>query len=794
MKLEQACRWRPEGGYRIVASSKDFVDTGKIEVFSDVMNPLFADKDNPNSFIQGYSVITFAIKDNVVLLGRSTMWSDTGSRPTMFSNVYTCSLQEYEKLINKNFEAFLTIDYTNMADRYESNNLELESFELDENAKYSSDIDLLRQKYNLDNESYATLIMYAVQVLSGSYSLTIETKDTDDYVKIDKVRDFAYCISSGIISSMLKYLTYSSSADYRQKLNISSVGDKIPTSVLRFSEYSENRKFIKKDDIKYPVFLELASMNETERKKTLKDMQRWIDDNVSKKVKPTLGLFVTSFYLSSNRKLSLDKALFIILEFIKAGDNDMNDIEVLKSQTLKSLKGLEEDLNQNSSLDYNEYYPILDWCIENSCDDNKEFCFTILNSSDENEQKSIINKILSKNLEKEFSEIDIYLVEQVMKSFLYRKEKLFVKEFLEGLFNHYNDALRTKNNEDDDRAKDFIDYMINIEMPDMELDEKIAFLKKIDEKYMYLADEILLTIKKDESLKDLYITYKVEKELSGELTLNELIEKIELNPIKDNNSYFEKKLKELIIEKFESYNFNDRLKDIFDIFNDFKKIDIKLESYKDNISEENLVILRTSLYDVFWEKASFKEVVELSFKKELEEVLSDWQPSSNVACVKSDFYNLCINSYSNTKKVSKLVAFILNDISSKNQSEIVGSCLKDIIKHLQEMKYSSIDLILLKNSEINKKGKREYLAESCVKHISILHTNNIELSVSDSIILQEETALRKELISILKKKVKENEGMNEILEEIKDIDNSEKDEKTPVIKDFFGKLFGKKDE
>ena len=86
------------------------------------------------------------------------------------------------------------------------------------------------------------------------------------------------------------------------------------------------------------------------------------------------------------------------------------------------------------------------------------------------------------------------------------------------------------------------------------------------------------------------------------------------------------------------------------------------------------------------------------------------------------------------------------------------------------------------------------MAESCVKHISILHTNNIELSVSDSIILQEETALRKELISILKKKVKENEGMNEILEEIKDIDNSEKDEKTPVIKDFFGKLFGKKDE
>ena len=89
MRFEQACRFRAEGGYRVVSKSSGVTgaDERVLELFSDAMNPLFNDTTQ--------HVLTCLGKDGRVVLALSTMGSDAHARRALFTHAVFDAAQDF---------------------------------------------------------------------------------------------------------------------------------------------------------------------------------------------------------------------------------------------------------------------------------------------------------------------------------------------------------------------------------------------------------------------------------------------------------------------------------------------------------------------------------------------------------------------------------------------------------------------------------------------------------------------------------------------------------------------------
>lgn len=303
MKFEQACRFRASGGYRITAHTNNITEdnTRHMAVFSDTMNTLFERG--------GDSVMTLAIQEHDAMLTVSTMRSDVGGRPAIFSNTFFIPLEDYNWLMEKNPSIILTIP-DDVFQVMEIAGLEhLNPVEINENMDPLLLLEDVRNDYQLDKDRYATLLAGAVRALTGGGSLCIRA-NADPYLSMDIVRDMVFCVAKGIIPSLRGQLTWSSALDTRQKVCLNNGGARIGSaSMLSFPAYADGTADIGDvDPMTRRVFDAIAGASDEERDRMLDAMQNWLDNLLGPEARPDFYLYVMSWYIATGYPLTSQEA------------------------------------------------------------------------------------------------------------------------------------------------------------------------------------------------------------------------------------------------------------------------------------------------------------------------------------------------------------------------------------------------------------------------------------------------------------------------------------------------------
>ena len=312
MKLEQVCRFRAATGYTVCAQSPGFTADHEAEMgklFNDTMNPLFGKV--------GQSLFTCAIGEKgTIFLSRSTLRSSYG-RTAMFTHSYLLSPDDYEVLMEGSSGASLLslsmedMLYTQPA----SSNLPTLSFVPSNDIP---DLDVLRKKYQLDDARYAQLLLGAYRAMTTSASLCLYTKRPLEETPV-LVRELAYCIAEGLLPMLKKRLTYSSAADTRMKVCVSSSvgGHTLGKSGIPF-DVDQGRSFpaIKIDSMSDTFFRALAHASVLERHAMLDKMQRWLSDLSDEGSGISLGMVVAAYYLSSGQSLINEEAARLLANLL----------------------------------------------------------------------------------------------------------------------------------------------------------------------------------------------------------------------------------------------------------------------------------------------------------------------------------------------------------------------------------------------------------------------------------------------------------------------------------------------
>ena len=309
MKLEQACRFRMETGYRICAQSPGFTarheeEMGKI--FNDTMNPLFGKV--------GQSVFTCAKgEDGHIFLSRCTLRSSDG-RTTMFTHAYLLTGEDYEQIMEQDSGAsLLSLSAKDML-YTQPPSPQMDAISLPAPAGETPMLDQLRDKYQLDDARYAQLLQGAYRAITTSGSLCLHTtRPLSDTPAM--VRELAFCIAEGLLPMLKVHLTYSSATDARMKVCVSSAagGQSVGKPNLHFAvEPNLSVPPVKPDPMADAFFLALAKATPLERHTLLDQMQRWLSDLCQDQAGTSLGMIVAAYYLSSGRSLSIEEAARLV--------------------------------------------------------------------------------------------------------------------------------------------------------------------------------------------------------------------------------------------------------------------------------------------------------------------------------------------------------------------------------------------------------------------------------------------------------------------------------------------------
>lgn len=313
MKLEQVCRFRGEAGYHVCAQSPGFTAEQEVEMgklFNDTMNPLF-----PKI---GQSVFTCAMGETgSIFLSRSTLRS-SGGRTTMFTHSYVLSAGDYEQAMEENSgAALLALPMEEML-YVQPPTDQLPTLEPVPAA--APDLNALREKYRLDDERYAQLLMGAYRAITTSGSLCLYTKRPLEETPT-MVRELAYCIAEGLLPMLKGRLTYSSATDARMKVCVSSSagGQAVGKPNIPFDvDQGLSVPKVKTDPMSHTFFLALAHAPSLERHAMLDKMQRWLSDLSDEGKGTSLGMVVAAYYLSSGQALHKEEAARLLASVLNS--------------------------------------------------------------------------------------------------------------------------------------------------------------------------------------------------------------------------------------------------------------------------------------------------------------------------------------------------------------------------------------------------------------------------------------------------------------------------------------------
>ena len=274
MKVEQACRFRTNTGYKISARSPGFTAANEKNmeaVFNDSMNALL-----PRP---GDSVVTCTVSGEDAFLAKSTMRTDSMGRKSIFSHTYVINRDFYSDGMAENPGAMLEIPTEDMLQWQPDHDLQTEDLHLGVSGNF--DLESLRQKYGLDESRYAQLLYLGTKAICSNSSVCIQIPAKLE--PLQTVREFAYCLAAGVMPSLRGKITYSSACDVRQRLCVQAPGSvRIGGQAENFLAFWPNNAVNRwqVDPISQKTFLTIAQATPQERDKILENMDNWLAETV----------------------------------------------------------------------------------------------------------------------------------------------------------------------------------------------------------------------------------------------------------------------------------------------------------------------------------------------------------------------------------------------------------------------------------------------------------------------------------------------------------------------------------
>ncbi len=331
MRFEQACRFRAEGGYRVVSKSSGVTgaDERVLELFSDAMNPLFNDTTQ--------HVLTCLGKDGRVVLALSTMGSDAHARRALFTHAVFDAAQDFAEdpasLLSVPLDRFRCFDDApELMDAFECT------------SGKSVQVDELLQTCGMQACELADFWEAIARAIASGATLCLRLPHVDDGP--ETIRAFGLLASEGLPVSFRRQLSFSSAFDCRVSMCLTASGRRIGGG--RMVDYRVGAPVdpVHADDGKpaSEMFHSLAVMEAPQRRKTLGNVQAWIDRACGPLAKADVELLGCAYALCRPEGLAADDASGLFAKLASLSDKDGMDCAFIADELVGVLSLLSANL------------------------------------------------------------------------------------------------------------------------------------------------------------------------------------------------------------------------------------------------------------------------------------------------------------------------------------------------------------------------------------------------------------------------------------------------------------------
>lgn len=356
MKLEQACRFRLDVGYRTFDQSEGFgpdFEKELGETFNDTMNGIF-----PHT---GSSILSCAVKKDKVFLARNTLRTDTHGRKTIFTHTYALNTADYASLMHSSPEKWLGIPMDRFLE-YQAGT-PLEALDVSDFGDISMDAESLFAKYNLTPQRYKELLAGTYEALTEGKPFWMKT-DLDPSETEQMIREIAYCAVLGLPGALKGRLSFSSGADPRMALCTLAGGNAAPRANDNVFgvEKPEYTRVNVRDEVLDHMFTDLAQMSSQERTQALDKMQDWLNYVSTRGEGVSLHLISTAYLFSSGRPITSEAIRSAFLAISGAAGKAIPD-DIADKLLERLLRAMVEE---NAPLSKNIMSYVASWYLGNS--------------------------------------------------------------------------------------------------------------------------------------------------------------------------------------------------------------------------------------------------------------------------------------------------------------------------------------------------------------------------------------------------------------------------------------------
>lgn len=353
MKVEQACRFRLDTGYRTFDQSEGFdsIQESQLgEAFNDTMNGLFART--------GSSILSCTVQRNYVFLARNTLRTDNHGRKTIFTHTYSAACGDYAELMQAEPERWLSIPMEQFLE-YQAGTA-LSTLELDHPVEETMNPAYLFEKYNLTPQRYKQLLIGAYEAITEGKTLCLKTELAPDNTE-RMVREIAYCVVIGLPAALKGRLSFSSAADSR--MAICTLAGGVSGGDLVFGvEEPRYTRINARDEASDRMFTALAEMSFEERSAALARMQNWLNNVCSRNDGVSMHLISAAYFLTSGQEMTVETLRTAFLAIASAAGKSIA-AETADKLMVQLLGGL---VDQNMPLPKNIASYVASWYLADS--------------------------------------------------------------------------------------------------------------------------------------------------------------------------------------------------------------------------------------------------------------------------------------------------------------------------------------------------------------------------------------------------------------------------------------------
>lgn len=268
MRVEQACRYRTDTGYRDAAATSPGFDSSMAgdlaKIFNDVMSPAVK--------LAGGRALTCAIGRDHVFYALTTERSD--GRGYLFTHAYAIPLADYVHLMDDAPETLLRHSLSSMYDNRPPDEA-LPTAEVTPPEGVPLTLAELRKRYELDSAFFAEVLQFSAIAAARGTSICFRT--TREQAEAENiVRELFFCILKSLPQVYWRRLSFSSVKDTRMSICMNAGPNDAPGKVRKtFSLDPDGRKATggNSDSLLSRAYSKLAELEGEEQHRVLTNLQ-----------------------------------------------------------------------------------------------------------------------------------------------------------------------------------------------------------------------------------------------------------------------------------------------------------------------------------------------------------------------------------------------------------------------------------------------------------------------------------------------------------------------------------------